>query len=369
MAKYIWQREGWPNLTWRAAELEGVLTRASFAVGQLLGRLSRIGFDLRNQAGLETISDEIVSSAAIEGENLNRDDVRSSVARRMDIVLSQKPGKEDHALDARAAMLLDATRGWDRPMSAKRLKSWHAALFPSGFSGMTRIRVAAYRDDSEGPMQVVSRYGSLLRTHFQAPEAARLTQEMRSFVDGLNAPSADPVIVRAGLAHLRFLTLHPFEDGNGRLARAMTEWVLARGEKSALRFYSLSSEIQKEKAAYYEELEHAQRNSLDVTRWLVWFVGRHERAVAAATGKLARILRKADFWDVHREMPLNERQRAMLNRLLDGFEGNLTSSKWAKICKVSQDTAGREIDSLVAAQILVRVGQGRSTHYELDMSP
>lgn len=365
MARYIWQQDKWPRMTWRAAELEGVLSQAAFAEGKLVGALSSIGFDLRNRAGFETISDEIVSSAAIEGETLNRADVRSSVARRMEIALQEGKEREDHALDARVEMLLDATRGWDRPMSVERLNAWHAALFPTGYSGLSRIRVAAYRDDSEGPMRVVSRYGSLMRTHFEAPPATRLGNEMTDFLVWLNESTAEPFLVKAALAHLRFLTLHPYEDGNGRLARTMTEWVLSRGEKSPLRFYSLSAEIQREKSAYYEELEHAQRNSLDVTRWIGWFVGCHARAVAAAMENLSGILRKAEFWNEHRDFPLNEHQQKILNLMLDDFEGHLTSSKWAKICKVSQDTAGREIDQLVSARILFRQGQGRSTHYTL----
>ena len=205
-----------------------------------------------------------------------------------------------------------------------------------------------------------------MRTHFEAPPASVLDAEMASFLSWLNESGGEPLLVRAAIAHLRFLTLHPYEDGNGRLARAMTEWILSRGERSPLRFYSLSSEIQKEKSAYYEEIEHAQRNSLDVTRWIAWFVSCHSRAVAAASVKLEGILKKAEFWDEHRGLPLNEHQRKMLNLMFDGFDGNLTSSKWAKICKVSQDTAGREIDQLVSSGVLTRQGQGRSTHYTLN---
>lgn len=365
MARYIWQNEGWPRLTWRARELEGELSRAAFCQGRFLGQLSGIGFDLQNQAGLETLSDEIVSSAAIEGEALNRADVRSSVARRMEIVLSEDLGTSSHMLDARTEMMLDATRGWDRPMTKKRLLAWHAALFPTGYSGLSPIKVAAFRDESAGPMQVVSRRGALLRVHFEAPPADCLRTEMAALLKELNADSGEPLLVRVALSHLRFLTLHPFEDGNGRLARTLTEWMLARGERSARRFYSLSAQIQREKDAYYAELEHAQRNSLDVTRWIAWFVQCHRRAIESAQVRLESILVKARFWQAQGAAKFNAHQREMLNRLLDGFVGNLSSSKWAKICKVSQDTASREIADLVSRRILRQEGSGRSTHYVL----
>lgn len=365
MARYIWQNEGWPRLTWRARELEGELSRAAFCQGRFLGQLSGIGFDLQNQAGLETLSDEIVSSAAIEGEALNRADVRSSVARRMEIVLSEDLGTSSHMLDARTEMMLDATRGWDRPMTKKRLLAWHAALFPTGYSGLSQIKVAAFRDESAGPMQVVSRRGALLRVHFEAPPADCLRAEMAALLKELNADSGEPLLVRVALSHLRFLTLHPFEDGNGRLARTLTEWMLARGERSARRFYSLSAQIQREKDAYYAELEHAQRNSLDVTRWIAWFVQCHRRAIESAQVRLESILVKARFWQAQGAAKFNAHQREMLNRLLDGFVGNLSSSKWAKICKVSQDTASREIADLVSRRILRQEGFGRSTHYVL----
>jgi len=363
--RYIWQQKSWPRMTWSAKELEHVLSEASFRKGVFLGRLAGIGFELQNQAGFEALSDEIVSSSAIEGETLNRADVRFSVARRMEIVLSEAGGKENHALEARVDLMMDATRRWRSPMTRKRLFGWHAALFPTGYSGLVKVRTGAYRDDKEGPMRVVSRYGSLERIHFQAPPAERLFDEMKAFLDAVNADPILPPLVVVALAHLRFLTLHPFEDGNGRLARALTEWLLARSEKSELRFYSLSAQIQREKETYYDELEHAQRNGLDVTRWIAWFVGCHMRAIALAETKLKTILDKSMFWQAHMKDDLNVHQREMLNRLLDGFEGNMTSSKWAKICKVSQDTASREIAALVSAGILSQVGRGRSTHYEI----
>lgn len=362
---FVWQLKDWPHFTWDARALAGELSESALRQGRFLGKLSAIGFENRKRAGFESISDEIVNSAAIEGETLNRDDVRSSVARRMEIVLNEQVRrKSSHQLDARVDMMLDATRSWHTPMTLARLKAWHAALFPTGYSGLVRIRAGKLRTDDEGPMQVVSRYGSLLRVHFEAPPSSFLAGEMKVFLSWLGeSDSKTPPLVRIALAHLRFLTLHPFEDGNGRLARALTEYLLARAEMSELRFYSLSSQIQKEKEDYYDELEHAQRNSLDVTRWVGWFLGLHRRAIDAAEGTLAGILAKARFWQKHADGSFNAHQREMVNRLLDGFEGNLTSSKWAKICKVSQDTAAREIAALVAAGVLRMEGGGRSTHY------
>ena len=364
--RFIHQLKGWPCLRWEAAEIEDELSAASFELGKFSGRLNAISFNLQQEAVCEALSSEILQSAAIEGERLNRDDVRSSVARRMEIALSAAKGTVSHESDARADMMLDATRKWDKPMTLKRLCSWHAALFPTGYSGLVRIAVGKLRNGKDGPMRVVSRHGMLERVHFIAPDADRLGGEIRMFLDSVNdAGNAAPWLVRAAIAHLWFLTLHPFDDGNGRLARALTEYLLAKGERSAMRFYSLSSQIQKEKDSYYEELERAQRGALDVTRWVKWFLGCHLRAVKSAETQLAAILDKADFWREHASDGFNENQREMLNRLFDGFEGNLTSSKWAKICKVSQDTASREINALVEKDILRQEGQGRSTHYVL----
>ena len=363
---YIHELSDWPGFRWRAEALEGALGEASFRLGRFLGRLEDIGFALRGEAGAEAMSGEIVASAEIEGETLNRADVRSSVARRMEVTL---PGVErggSRESEARAELMLDATRHWEMPLTRERLASWHAALFPSGWSGLRRIRTGKYRKDAEVPMQVVSRHGVGERVHFEAPPAARVQGEMESFLGWVNGDNGGtPTLVRAALAHLRFLTIHPFEDGNGRLARAVTEWLLARGERSGMRFYSMSARIQKEKEDYYRELETAQRGTMDATRWVLWFTGCHTRAVADAEARLAGIFRKAGFWRRHAEAGFNAHQREMLNRLLDGFKGHLTSSKWAKICKVSQDTAAREINLLVTEGVLTRQGGGRSTHYVL----
>jgi Fic family protein len=263
-------------------------------------------------------------------------------------------------------MMLDATRNWNQDMTLDRLFSWHAALFPTGYSGLTKISVGRFRDDSEGAMRVVSRRGMMERVHFVAPEASCIDSEIAKLLEFVNnREDSVPWLVSAALVHLWFLTIHPFDDGNGRLARALTEYMLSKGEKSSMRFYSLSAQIQKEKEVYYEELEHAQRNTLDVTRWVKWFLDCHYRAVKFAEERLSAVLSKADFWNRHSLDVFNENQRMMLNRMFDGFVGNLTSSKWAKICKVSQDTASREINALVRNRILRKEGNGRSTHYVL----
>ena len=364
--RYIHELPDWPEFRWKSDELAGVLAESSFRLGRFLGRLAGIGFELRNEAGLEALSGEIIESARIEGETLDRADVRSSIARRMEIVLKERVRPPSREAEARADMMMDATRNWAMPMTRERLFAWHAALFPTGWSGMSRIRVGAYRTDEEGPMQVVSLHGITERVHFEAPPAGRLPAEMDALFAWLGPDAGGlPPIVHAALAHLRFLTLHPFDDGNGRLARALTEWLLARSERSALRFYSLSARIQKEKSAYYEELQRAQRGSMDATRWIRWFAGCHARAVEDAEARLASIFRKADFWRDHADDGFGGNQRNMLNRLLDGFAGHLTSTKWAAICKVSQDTASREIGDLVRRGILVRRGQARATYYEL----
>ena len=361
--KYIWQQKGWPHFTWDARAVAGVLSEVVFKEGRFLGELTGIGFECQSQAGFEALSSEIVSSAAIEGEALNLAAVRSSVARRMEIVLAEK-GAVSRELDARVDMMMDATRGWKKPMTVRRLKAWHAALFPNGYSGLAKVRAGKLRDDREGPMQVVSRYGALTRVHFEAPPASTLSDGLKELTGWLGEDDpATPPLVRIALAHLWFLTLHPFEDGNGRLTRALTEYLLARQEQTALRFYSLSAQIQRDKAAYYDELEHAQRNSLNVTRWVSWFLSLHSRALDSAAKSLDAILKKARFWRDHAQDDFNAHQRKVLNMLLDGFEGNLTSSKWAKICKVSQDTAAREIAPLVSSGVLRQEGAGRSTHY------
>ena len=271
--RFIHQLKDWPCFRWNSAEVEMPLAEASFTLGRFLGRLGSIGFDVQNEAACEMLASEISNSAEIEGERLNRDDVRSSVARRMELATARTNGGGYHESEALADMMFDATRNWQAEMTKERLFSWHAALFPTGYSGLAKKSVGMLRDDRDGAMLVVSRRGMLERVHLIAPDASRLKGEMSKFLDFANGGSFEtPWLIAAAVAHLWFQTLHPFDDGNGRLARVLTEYMLAKGERSPMRFYSLSSQIQKEKEAYYEELQLAQRGTLDATRWVKWFL-------------------------------------------------------------------------------------------------
>lgn len=364
-ARYIHELKGWPKFLWRQEELAASLADAHHAQGRLMGRMESLGFALRSEAELETLTEEIVKSSEIEGEKLSKEQVRSSIARRLGMDVGALAPADRH-VEGAVEMMLDATRNYSKPLSAKRLSDWHAALFPTGRSGMTRIRAGRWRDDRSGPMQVVSGPMGRERVHYQAPAAGRLDKEMRAFLAWLNGKETPDPILKAGIAHLWFVTIHPFDDGNGRIARAIADMALARSEHSAQRFYSMSAQIRAERKAYYEILENTQKGDLDITPWLAWFLDCLRRAIGGAETILANVLAKADFWKAHAAEPLNERQRKILNRVLDGFEGKLTSSKWAALGKCSQDTASRDIDDLVNRKILVRQpGGGRSTSYAL----
>jgi Fic family protein len=364
-ARYIHELKGWPKFLWRQEELAASLADAHHAQGRLMGRMESLGFALRSEAELETLTEEIVKSSEIEGEKLSKEQVRSSIARRLGMDVGALAPADRH-VEGAVEMMLDATRNYSKPLSARRLSDWHAALFPTGRSGMTRIRAGRWRDDRSGPMQVVSGPMGRERVHYQAPAAGRLDKEMRAFLAWLNGKETPDPILKAGIAHLWFVTIHPFDDGNGRIARAIADMALARSEHSAQRFYSMSAQIRAERKAYYEILENTQKGDLDITPWLAWFLDCLRRAIGGAETILANVLAKADFWKAHAAEPLNERQRKILNRVLDGFEGKLTSSKWAALGKCSQDTASRDIDDLVNRKILVRQpGGGRSTSYAL----
>jgi Fic family protein len=364
-ARYIHELKGWPKFLWRQEELAASLADAHHAQGRLMGRMESLGFALRSEAELETLTEEIVKSSEIEGEKLSKEQVRSSIARRLGMDVGALAPADRH-VEGAVEMMLDATRNYSKPLSARRLSDWHAALFPTGRSGMTRIRAGRWRDDRSGPMQVVSGPMGRERVHYQAPAAGRLDKEMRAFLAWLNGKETPDPILKAGIAHLWFVTIHPFDDGNGRIARAIADMALARSEHSAQRFYSMSAQIRAERKAYYEILENTQKGDLDITPWLAWFLDCLRRAIGGAETILANVLAKADFWKAHAAEPLNERQRKILNRVLDGFEGKLTSSKWAALGECSQDTASRDIDDLVNRKILVRQpGGGRSTSYAL----
>jgi Fic family protein len=362
---YIHERQDWPKFHWSQERLAHRVAAVRHRQGRLVGRMEALGFKLRAEAVLQSLTEDVVKSSEIEGERLDRELVRSSVARRLGMDAGGlKPA--DRHVDGVVEMMLDATQRYDSPLTAERLFGWHAALFPTGYSGTARIRVGAWRDDRAGPMQVVSGPIGRERVHYQAPPAARVEREMQAFLDWFNGDESTDPVLKAAVAHLWFVTLHPFDDGNGRIARAIADMALARSEQSPQRFYSMSAQIRAERKAFYDVLAAAQQGALDITAWLEWFLGCLERAFEGAEKILAEVLRKARFWERHGEEPLNERQRAILNRVLDGFEGKLTSTKWARLGKCSQDTASRDIDDLIRRGILVRnPGGGRSTSYSL----
>lgn len=363
--RYIWEAGDWPNWRYDLAILAGPLAEASRSQGLLLGRLADVGVALRDQASLLALTEDVVKTSEIEGEILNVASVRSSIARRLGVDIGAVAPVDRH-VEGVVDMVLDATSRAASPLSVERLHGWHAALFPTGFSGMSRIAVGQWRSDADGPMQVVSGPVGRRKVHFEAPPAETLPDQMDRFLAWANGDSGEPALVKAGLAHLWFVTVHPFDDGNGRIARAIGDLFLARADRSAQRFYSLSAQIQRERKDYYDVLERTQKGTLDVTRWLAWFLGALARAVNSAHGTLDAVLNKARFWQHWAGTPLNERQVKVLNRVLDGLEGKLTSSKWASLAKCSPDTALRDITQLLDLGVLTRApGGGRSTAYEL----
>ena len=334
--------------------------------GRLLGRMEALGFQLKAEANLQTLTLDVLKSSEIEGELLDADQVRSSIARRLGMDIAGLIPSDRH-VDGVVEMLLDATQHYQQPLAADRLFGWHSALFPSGRSGMHIIRVGAWRDNrKDDPMQVVSGAMGKEKIHFEAPDADRLEEEMRQFINWFNEDIYMDPIIKAAIDHLWFVTVHPFDDGNGRIARAIADMQLARADESAQRFYSMSAQIRKERKEYYEILESTQKGSMNITAWLGWFLQCLDRALEASSETLASVLKKASFWEKHATTSLNQRQRLMLNKLLDGFEGKLNTSKWAKITKTSPDTALRDIQDLMAKGILEKEeGGGRSTSYGL----
>lgn len=353
----------WPAFRWDEKALSDQLAAVRHRQGRLIGRMEALGFDLRSEAVLQTLTQDVVKSSEIEGENLDVDQVRSSIARRLGMdIAGLIPADRD--VEGVVEMMLDATQGYTRSLTKARLFDWHAALFPTSRSGMSKIKVGAWRDDALGPMQVVSGVMGHEKVHYEAPKAERLEVEMKAFLAWLEKGPKLDLVLKAGIAHLWFVTIHPFDDGNGRIARAIADLMLSRSEDSAQRFYSMSAQIRIERKAYYDILEATQKSGLDITPWLEWFLDCLDRAFGHAEETLAKVLDKARFWERHRDAGLNERQRNMLNRLLDGFVGKLTSGKWANIEKCSPDTALRDINGLLALGILVKEpGGGRSTSY------
>ena len=363
--RYVWQRHGWPRWGYDPKRLVPLLAEVHVAQGFLLGRLHELGVDLRDQANLRVLTEDVLKTSEIEGENLNRESVRSSLARRLGVDIGAL-APADRSVDGVVDMVLDATQRHNEPLTADRLFGWHAALFPTGYSGLNKIRVCDWRDDAQGPMQVISGPLHRPKVHYEAPPAARLAAEMADFLLWFNVDQRDDPVVKAGLAHLWFVSIHPFDDGNGRIARAVGDMALARAEKSAQRYYSLSAQMQRERKDYYYHLAAAQKGNLDVTDWLAWFLACLLRALHGAEETLAAVITKARFWQRCAGMPLHERQIKLINKLLDGFDGKLTSGKWATIAKCSQDTALRDITELLARDVLKKsAASGRSTSYEL----
>ncbi len=362
---YIWQQPDWPVFTCDQAALATLLGRVSRAQGKLLGKMEALGFDLRNNAHLQTLTQNVVDSSEIEGEHLDTDQVRSSIARRLGMDIAGLVPSDRH-VDGVVDMMLDATAKYEDALTVERLHAWHAALFPAGHSGMYEISVAEWRDDSDGSMQVVSGPVGREKVHYEAPPANRVQQEIETFLEWFNTADDTDPILKAGLAHLWFLSIHPYDDGNGRIARAIADMALSRSDESRQRFYSMSSQIRNERKDYYDMLESTQKGELDVTRWQSWFLSCLNRAIAATNESLSTVLAKFRFWELFATAALNERQIKVLNRLLDGFEGKMTTSKWATISKCSQDTAHRDILDLIKRGALRKdPGGGRSTSYSL----
>jgi Fic family protein len=359
---YIHELDDWPHFRWDRDRLAELLADVRHRQGRLLGHMEALGFDLRQEAVLETLTTDVLKSSEIEGEKLDAAQVRSSVARRLGIDIGALK-KADRHVEGVVEMMIDATRGFSRPLTPERLFAWHAALFPTGRSGMTKITVGAWR---KGPIEIVSGVVGQERVHFEAVPAPRLRREMKAFLTWFNQPADTDGVLKAALAHLWFVTIHPFDDGNGRIARAIADMALARSEGSPQRFYSMSAQIREERNAYYDILEKTQTGTMDITPWMTWFLGCLGRAIDGAQTLLRAVLFKAHFWKSLEGVALNDRQTLILNRLLDGFEGKLTTSKYATIAKCSQDTALRDILQLVDHGLLVRGAEGgRSTGYAL----
>ncbi len=362
---YIHELESWSNFTWRLDQLILPLSEVHFLQGRILGKMEALSFSLQNEAFLETLTLDVLKTSEIEGERLNAEQVRSSIARQLGLEIAGSIPSDRH-VDGVVEMMLDATQNFNDPLTSDRLFNWHSALFPSGRSGMYPISVGQWRTDKKGPMQVVSGAFGNEKVHFQAPDSAKISAEMALFLDWFNTNNTLDSVIKAGVAHLWLLTIHPFDDGNGRIARAMTDLLMARSDTSAQRFYSLSAQIQLDRIAYYTILEKTQKGNLDLTEWLTWFLQTLIKALKSTDEVLKKVLAKAVFWQKNSSISLNERQKKMLSKILDGFDDNITSEKWAKICKCSKDTAIRDLNDLLSKNILQKDDAGgRSTRYRM----
>lgn len=364
---YIHLQKDWPFFVWNSDKLLPLLTRVRHKQGRLKGNMEMLGFVMRSETTLITLSDDVLKSTEIEGEFLNPDQVRSSVARQLGLKV---PGliKSDRNVDGVVEMMLDATQNFNQKLTKERLFAWHASLFPTGYSGMHKITVGQWRQGVKGPMQVVSGPLGRERVHFEAPDAKKVNEEMKLFFFWFNSKQQIDSVIGSAIAHLWFVTIHPFDDGNGRIARALADMLLTRSDDDSQRFYSMSAQIRKDRKAYYEILEKTQKGNLDITEWLMWYLNCLDRALDVTDARLKSVLKKTQFWDKHTKTEINERQRKMINRLFDGFDGKLTSGKWAKMNKCSTDTALRDLQDLVKKKILKQDDAGgRSTGYLLRM--
>jgi Fic family protein len=362
---YLYNNQNWPVFEWNSEKLLPLLAFVRNRQGKLIGKMGALGFELQNEANLEILTIEILKSTEIEGEFLDREQVRSSIARRLGLDISGLVYSERN-VDGIVDLMLDASKKYDKELTKERLFSWHASLFPAGQSGMYKIITGNWRDDSTGPMQVVSGALGKEKVHYQAPPANQIENEMRIFFDWFNLEQSVDPVVKAAIAHLWFVTLHPFEDGNGRISRALSDMLLARSDEQSYRFYSMSTQIRKERNSYYDILEKAQKGSLDITNWLEWFLNSLLHSIESSEKLLEKVIFKHEFWIQKSKVSINDRQRKILNMLMDDFEGVLNTTKWAKIGKCSQDTALRDIQDLIEKGILTKSEQGgRSTNYEL----
>ncbi|PBQ34983.1 cell filamentation protein Fic [Sphingobacteriaceae bacterium] len=362
---YLYQQLDWPHFTWDNDSLLVLLSSVRHKQGRLKGYMDALGFALRKEATLQTLTQDVLKSSEIEGEMLNLDQVRSSLARKLGMDIAGLVPAERH-VDGVVEMMLDATRNAQKKLDTERLFGWHSALFPSGRSGMHKIVVGNWRDNEKGPMQVISGAMGKEKVHFEAPDSSQLKKEMRLFFNWFNSEKKLDPVIKSAIAHLWFLTVHPFDDGNGRIARAIADMQLARADGDEQRFYSMSAQIRLDRTAYYAMLEKTQKGTLDITAWLLWYLNCLDRALNATDGSLKKVMGKTQFWDKHQKTGINERQRLMINKLFEGFNGNLTSTKWAKIAKCSTDTALRDVNDLIKKKILKKEeGGGRSTSYIL----
>ena len=365
MAKYIYQQLDWPKFFWNHEDIDASLAAIRHRQGLLLGRMENLGFPQRNAAILETLMSDVLKSSEIEGELLDAAQARSSIARRLGMDIAGLI-PSDCRVDGMVDMTLEATQNYVKPLTTKRLFNWHSLLFPRDAIGADRLKIGTWRDDSKGPMRVVS--GAIGReyAHFEAPSADSVPAEMTAFMEWVNQTGGIDPVLRTAVAHLWFVTIHPFDDGNGRIARVITDWALARSENTSMRFYSMSAQIRKERKLYYDTLEKTQKGNLEITPWLKWFIACLDRAIEGAEISLFAVFQKDQFWKAYAGISFNVRQGLMLNKILDGFKGKLTSRKWAAIAKCSQDTAQRDIQDLINKGVMHKNNSGgRSTSYSL----